>query len=103
MATKTENNCINDQLDILQSELQEIKAKLMILNVKSAILNINLVSFHDPKVERKMREDANICNACLDKCEQRLKDDKQHIQYTNEAKYNETTRKIKLIVKNPEE
>jgi len=103
MAAKLEKHCTNEQLDILQNELEEMKAKLMLLNVKSAILNINFVSIHDPKMKKKITKDAKICNKCFEKCEQRSKDNEQQIQPEYDQEYNGMAAKIKLIIKDPEE
>lgn len=84
---------MNEKLEKLQNELQGMKTKLMDLNLRSAMLNIDLVSLHSPNTEKRLAEENNICNQCFKNCEERLNKDniKKNISL------------IKLVVKETEE
>ena len=84
---------MNDNLEKLQNELQGMKAKLMDLNLRSAMLNIDLVSLHNPSTEKRLKEEHDICNQCFKNCEDRsIKDDMR-----------KEINSLKLVVKDTEE
>ena len=85
-----------DQLDELENQLNKIKTAVMSLNIRSAKLNIDLVSVHDPGQEKKLMEDTKICNDCSKKCHQRTNDE---TIFENDKQ----SMKINLVVKNKEE
>ena len=84
---------MNEELEKLQNELHGMKTKLMDLNLRSAMLNIDLVSLHNPSTEKRLTEENDICYQCFKNCEERLNKD----NVKNEIK------SIKLVVKEAEE
>ena len=84
---------MNEKLEKLQDELQGMKTKLMDLNLRSAMLNIDLVSLHNPSTEKRLAEENDICNQCFKNCEDRLFKDNVKKEINS----------IKLVVKETEE
>ena len=84
---------MNEKLEKLQNELQRMKARLMDLNLRSATLNIDLVSLHNPSTEKRLKEENEICDQCFKNCEDRL----------NKDEIKKEINSIKLVIKETEE
>ena len=95
--TEKHKESMNEQLEKLHSELQGMKSKLTALNIRSAMLNIDLVSLHDPKIDQRLKEEREICNQCFQNCEERSK------QQPTKSDIKNNIEKVQLVVKESEE
>ena len=68
----------NEQLNILQNELLNIKEAIQQLNLKASIVNIEITSIHDPATSTQIKVGKEICDECATRFNYRIESKKKH-------------------------